>query len=201
MMERFALLAAATMLASFLAGVPPGQAAPAPKPSLKVDLWPAEQGLNASYDPQSLTFFGRITLDNVPYAKYEVFLKSCDNPSWATSCTPDYVTFWGTGSADFNISVTVPQLATRQTAKIWVESRATYEDTDVAGNVSGMIYLTVGTLPENGNVTHGGDAFFGPASGGISVLPMVLLAAVICVPVVCIYTVIRWRRKKKAKAD
>jgi len=191
--------AAAVLIVLVLIGAPLAQAAPAPIPVLGVELWPADQSLNASYDAQETVFFGRITLENVPYAKYAVFLDACDNPSWATSCTPDYVTFWGSGSADFNISVRVPQITERKTAKIWVESRATYEDTDIAGNVSGMVYLTVGSLPVNTNIAQDGDPFFGGVSGGGSALPYVLVAVAVLLSVGLIVMAVVWRRRRRGR--
>jgi len=179
--------------------ISPGDAAPNPKPTLSVELGPAEQSLNASYDPQEVTFSGRITLGNAPYAKYEVFLDACDSPGWAASCTPDYLTFWGDGSAEFNINVTVPGRASGQTCRIWVESRATYEDVDVAGNISGSVYLTVGKLPENPDNTNTGNQFFGGVSGGSGTLGVMLAAVVIFLVIgfVLGFVVWRWKRRKR----
>ena len=198
-MRLLALSLAVVLVLSLLAGAFPTDAAPNPKPTLSVELGPAEQALNASYDPQEATFSGRITLGNAPYAKYEVFLDACNNPGWAASCTPDYLTFWGAGSAEFTINVTAPGRASGQTCRIWVESRATYEDVDVAGNISGSVYLTVGKLPENPNNTNTGTQFFGGVSSGSGTLAVMLAAVVIFLVIGFIlgFVVWRWRRRKK----
>jgi hypothetical protein len=190
-------LAAALMVLASCAAAFPSDAATAPKPTLAVELWPADQALNASYKTQEVTFFGRITLGNAPYSKYEVFLDACIDPGWSASCSPDYVTFWGDGSADFQISVTVPQLETDRTARVWVESRATYEDVDVAGNVSGMVHLSVGKLPGNGTGSGSGDRFFGAVSGGSGGTAVLLVSAAIFVTVGFISGVAVWRWKKR----
>ena len=192
-------LVAALMLLTVPAGAPTGQAAPVPKPSLSVDLSPAEQAVNYSSYVQDIVFFGRISLDDVPYAKYEVFLRSHDNPTWATSCTPDYVVFWGTGSAVFNLTVRVPMAESNHTTKIWVESRATYEDTDIAGNISAPVFVTVGPLPANPNLTQNGDRFFGTVSGGSRTTTILLASVAIFVVVGFILGVVVWRRKRRGR--
>jgi len=199
-MRLIAPLVAVVLVLSLLAGDFPTDAAPNPKPTLSVELAPAEQALNASYEAQVVTISGRITLGNAPYAKYEVFLDACSNPGWAATCTPNYVTFWGEGASDFQISVTVPQLATDQTCRIWIESRATYEDVDVAGNISGSVYVTVGKLPGTGNGTGtGGGTFFGTVSGGSGPLAVMLVAVAIFLVLGFIlgFVVWRWKRRKR----
>jgi len=193
-MRTAAILAAALILLAPLV-----QPAPAPKPSLKVDLWPGEQAVNYSSYVQDIVFFGRISLDDVPYAKYEVFLRSHDNPNWATSCTPDHVVFWGAGSAVFNLTVRVPMAESNHTTKIWVESRATYEDTDIAGNISAPVFVTVGPLPVNPNITQNGDRFFGPVSGGSRTATILLASVAIFVVVGFILGVLVWRRKGRGR--
>ena len=197
-MRTAAILAAALILLAPLV-----QPAPAPKPSLKVDLWPGEQAVNYSSYVQDIVFFGRISLDDVPYAKYEVFLRSHDNPNWATSCTPDHVVFWGAGSAVFNLTVRVPMSAANQTAKIWVESRATYEDTDVAGNYSAPVFVTVGPLPANTNITQNGDRFFGGVSKGTGTTTILLasVAMFIFVGIIMGAAVWRWKRRRKQRIE
>ena len=198
-MKGAVLMSAAILLSSILIGAPTAWPAPPVKPVLKVELWPPEQSFGASYEPRDVKFGGRVTLDNAVYAKYEVFLESNDNPTWATSPTPDYVVFWGTGSADFNITVRIPAAAARQTAKIWVESRVTYEDVDVAGNISAPVYLSVGALPPNTNNTTTGGSSAGPAAGDIPAGPVLFLVVVICVPAICIWLLVRRLRKRGSR--
>ena len=201
-MKRFAVVSAAVIVGALLLAAPRVQPAPVPKPTLAVELWPAEQALNASYEVREVTISGRMTLGNAPYAKYEVFLDACIDQGWAASCTPDYVTFWGDGASDFKISVTVPQLATDRTARIWVESRATYEDVDVAGNVSAPVYLTVGKLPGTGT-DGGGGTFLSPVSGG-SGPPAVMLVAVaifLVIGFILGFVVWRWKGRRKRRSE
>jgi len=201
-MRRISAWLAGLMLAATCAVLFPAPAAAPSPPALSVELRPAEQSFNASYETQEVTFFGRITLSNAPYSKYEVFLDACSDPGWSASCTPDYVTFWGEGAADFKISVIVPHLATDRTARIWVESRATYEDVDVAGNVSGNVYITVGKLPENGGIGgNGGERFFGDVSGRSDPAPVILAgtAVFLAVGLILGFAFWRWRRNKAGK--
>jgi len=195
------MLAVLLVIASWAATSPAGAATP-PKPTLSVELRPDEQNLNASYETQEVFIFGRITLGNAPYAKYEVFLDACIDPGWSASCTPDYVTFWGEGAADFKISVIVPFLETDRTARVWVESRATYEDVDVAGNVSGSVYITVGKLPgSGGSGGTGGEGFFGSVSGGSGPAPLLLAGTAVFLVIGSLlgFAFWRWRRKKAGK--
>lgn len=193
-----AWLAGLVMLAACALVLPAAAAAPSP-PVLSVELRPAEQAVNASYESQEVTIFGRITLGNAPYSKYEVFLDACIDPGWSASCTPDYVTFWGDGAADFKICVIVPQHASERTARVWVESRATYEDVDVAGDVSDSVQIHVGKLPANTAGGGGGEPFFGGVSGGGPALAYAIVAAAVCLPVALIAAAIAWRRRRRRR--
>ncbi len=199
-MNHIAPLLAAMLLLPLCAAAVPAMAPAPPAPTLSVELAPAGQSLEAGYEPRQTSISGRITLGNAPYAKYEVFLDACDNPGWSASCTPDYVTFWGAGSAEFKINVTVPAKASDQTCSVWVESRATCEDMEVVRNVSASVYLTVGKLPANPTNATGGGQYSGGVSGG-SGSSGVLLAAVAIFLVVGLalgFVFWRWIRQKKA---
>ena len=200
-MSRIAPLLAALMVLCLWAAAGPADAAAPSPPVLSVELRPAEQSLNASYEPQEVAFFGRITLSNAPYSRYEVYLDACIEPGWSASCTPDYVTFWGAGASDFSISVIVPQLAAGQTARVWVESRATYEDVDVAGDVSDSVYIKVGKLPANtgGGAGGGVEPFFGGVSGGGSAPVYAAAAAAVCLAAVLIAAAVLWRRRRRRR--
>jgi hypothetical protein len=200
-MRRIAAWLAGLMMAASCAVLfPTAAAAPSP-PALSVELRPAEQAVNASYEPQELTFHGRITLSNAPYSRYEVYLDACIEPGWSASCTPDYVTFWGEGSSDFSICVIVPQFAADKTARVWVESRATYEDVDVAGDISDSVYINVGKLPAatGGGGSAGGEPFFGGVSGGGRAPDPVVLVAAVCLPAALIVAAVLWRRRRRRR--
>jgi hypothetical protein len=192
-----AVLLALVVLALCL---PPVRSAPAVLPVIKADLSPVEQSLNASSNTQNFSFSGRVALSSPAYVKYEVFLRACDDTPWSTHCSPDYFVFWGSGSGDFNISIVVPGGSAGHTAKIWVESRATFNDNEVAGNISAPVFLTIGAMPANGNQTGTGDARVGNASPGPALLPAVLIAAIIIVPAVSVYGFFRRRRKRDGGA-
>jgi hypothetical protein len=78
-----------------------------------------------------------------------------------------------------------------------VESRATTQDTDVAGNISGGVLVSVGELPRSGG--GDGDAFFGSVSGGTG--PAVAALAVSAAIFLAFGFVLggvfwRWRKRK-----
>ena len=181
-------------------GLPQARTAPAVLPALSVDLSPAEQGLNASLDDQAHSFSGSIALSSPAYAKYEVFLRADDDTPWSTHISPDYFVFWGSGSGDFNISIIVPGGSANHTARIWVESRATYNDNEVASNISAPVFLTVGAMPASGDQTGTGDAHVGSPTGGPALLPAVVIAAMIIVVAVSAYGLSRRRRKRDGRA-
>ncbi len=181
-MRRKAALAAGALLLIQCALAFPAQAAPPQTPALEAVLSPDSLTADASYNDQDVVFSDVISLSGTPYAKYEVFLESSASQPWAAICSPGYLTFWGDGSAPFNVTVRVPRLAAGQTARVWVESRATYEDTDFAGNISGSVHVTVGKLPQipEGNGT--GYPVFGTDFGkGSPVACTVLSLALVAV--------------------
>jgi hypothetical protein len=190
---------AAPALIIMMLFAPMMQAASPVYPELSLSISPAEVSLAASPNYQEVRFEGAAALDNPSGVPVIVTLSGKVTEGWLTTCSPNLLNFYGSGSMPFNLTLRVDAGACNKTVRAWAEGDALIHGETVSSNQSQKSTIILGDLPGYTTRQNPDSSWLtSTVSGNLAFSPATALLVLIVIFVaIAGLGLVRRRRKRK----